>query len=79
MASTTILDCSGSFEFVQDAYSAALGCDAALVVVEPVLERLISVAPLLHFLDARVPHLIFINKMDRSEVRFATCCKRCAT
>ena len=38
----TILDCPGSVEFVQDAYSAALGCDAALVVVEPVLERLIT-------------------------------------
>ena len=49
----TDLDCPGSVEFVQDAYSAALGCDAALVVVEPVLERLISVAPLLHFLDAQ--------------------------
>ena len=67
----TILDCPGSVEFVQDAYSAALGCDAALVVVEPVLERLIIVAPLLHFLDAHaIPHLVFINKMDRSEVRY---------
>jgi elongation factor G len=67
----TVLDCPGSVEFVQDAYSAALGCDAALVVVEPVLERLIAVAPLLHFLDAHaIPHLIFINKMDRSEVRY---------
>jgi elongation factor G len=67
----TILDCPGSVEFVQDAYSAVLGCDAALVVVEPVLERLIVVAPLLHFLDAnRIPHLVFVNKMDRSEVRY---------
>ena len=67
----TVLDCPGSVEFVQDAYSAALGCDAAVVVVEPVLERLIAVAPLLHFLDAHaIPHLVFINKMDRSEVRY---------
>ena len=67
----TLLDCPGSVEFVQDAYAAALGCDAAVVVVEPVLERLIVVAPLLHFLDAHaIPHLVFVNKMDRSEVRY---------
>ncbi len=67
----TVLDCPGSVEFVHDAYNAALGCDAALVVVEPVLERLITVAPLLQFLDAHaIPHLIFVNKMDRSEVRY---------
>ena len=48
-----------------------LGCDAAVVVVEPVLERMIVVAPLLQFLDAHaIPHLVFVNKMDRSEVRY---------
>ena len=67
----TVLDCPGSVEFVHDAHHAVLGCDAAVVVVEPVLERLIAVAPLLHFLDAHaIPHLIFVNKMDRSEVRY---------
>ena len=67
----TALDCPGSVEFVQDAYAAVLGCDAAVVVVEPALERMIAVAPLLQFLDANaIPHLIFINKMDRSEARY---------
>ncbi len=67
----TFLDCPGSVEFVQDAYSAVLGCDAAVVVVEPVIERMIVVAPLLQFLDAHnIPHLLFINKMERSEVRY---------
>lgn len=67
----TFLDCPGSVEFMQDAYTAALGCDAAVVVVEPILERLIVVAPLLQFLDAHaIPHLVFVNKMDRSEVRY---------
>jgi elongation factor G len=67
----TVLDCPGSVEFIQEAYTAVLGCDAAVVVVEPVLERMIAVAPLLHFLDANaIPHLVFINKMDRSEVRY---------
>ena len=42
-----------------------------MVVVEPVLERMIAVAPLLQFLDAHaIPHLVFVNKMDRSEVRY---------
>ncbi|MEK0082636.1 elongation factor G [Benzoatithermus flavus] len=67
----TILDCPGSVEFVQETYGAVLGCDLAVVVVEPVLERLIAVAPLLQFLDTNaIPHLIFINKMDRSDVRY---------
>ena len=67
----TVLDCPGSIEFVQDAYSAVLGCDAAVVVIEPVLERMIVVAPLLQFLDAHaIPHLVFVNKMDRAEVRY---------
>lgn len=67
----TFLDCPGSVEFVQDAYAALVGCDAAVVVVEPALERLIVIAPLLQFLDANaIPHLVFINKMDRSEVRY---------
>ncbi len=70
-AALTILDCPGSVEFAQEARNALLGADAAVVVVEPVLERLITVSPLLKFLDAHaIPHLIFINKMDRSEVRY---------
>ncbi len=67
----TILDCPGSIEFVQEAYSAVLGCDAAVVVVEPALERMIVIAPLLQFLDAHaIPHFVFVNKMDRAEVRY---------
>jgi elongation factor G len=67
----TILDCPGSIEFAQEARNALLGVDAAIVVVEPVLERMITVSPLLKFLDTnQIPHLVFINKMDRSEVRY---------
>ncbi|MCS6780747.1 MAG: elongation factor G [Geminicoccaceae bacterium] len=67
----TLLDCPGSVEFAQEARAALMGVDLAVVVVEPVLERMIAVAPLLHFLDSHaVPHLVFINKMDRSEVRY---------
>ena len=67
----TVLDCPGSVEFIQETYAAVLGCDAAVVVVEPVLERMIVVAPLLQFLDAHaIPHFVFVNKMDRAEVRY---------
>jgi elongation factor G len=67
----TFLDCPGSVEFIHEALAAVLGCDAAVVVVEPLLERMVAVAPLLQFLDANgIPHLVFVNKMDRSEVRY---------
>ncbi|MDH3664082.1 MAG: elongation factor G, partial [Alphaproteobacteria bacterium] len=66
-----ILDCPGSVEFVQEARNALLGIDAAVVVVEPVAERMISIAPILNYLDKNhIPHLVFINKMDRSEVPY---------
>ncbi len=67
----TILDCPGSVEFAAEARAALLGIDLAVVVVEPVAERMSAVAPLLHHLDAAgLPHVVFINKMDRSEVRY---------
>jgi elongation factor G len=67
----TILDCPGAVDFAQEARNALLGVDAAVVVIEPVVERMITISPLLNYLDANsIPHLIFINKMDRSEVRY---------
>jgi elongation factor G len=67
----TFLDCPGAVDFAQEARNALLGVDAAVVVVEPVLERMITISPLLKYLDAhQIPHLIFINKMDRSEVPY---------
>jgi elongation factor G len=67
----TFLDCPGTIDFAQEVRNVLLGVDAAVVVVEPVLERMITVSPLLKFLDAhQIPHLIFINKMDRSEVAY---------
>lgn len=67
----TVLDCPGSVEFAHEAHGALLGCDLAVVVVEPVPERMVAAAPLLQFLDLHaIPHLVFINKMDRSEARY---------
>ncbi len=66
-----LLDCPGSVEFIHEMRCAAIGCDVAIVVVEPALERMIALAPIFQFLEEHeIPHLVFINKMDRSEVRY---------
>ncbi len=68
--SWTFLDCPGSIEFLQETENALMVADAAVVVIEPVVERAMTVAPLLHFLDAHeIPHMIFVNKMDATETR----------
>ena len=62
----TFVDCPGSVEFAQETYNALIGVDAAVVVCEPVSERVLTLAPLFKFLDDwEIPHLVFINKMDR--------------
>ncbi len=66
----TFLDCPGSIEFGQETMNALMVADAAIVVVEPVVDRAMTAAPLLHFLDQHeIPHLIFVNKMDDTETR----------
>lgn len=65
--SFTILDCPGSLEFLQETLDAVIGVDAAIVVVEPEIDRAVALAPLLHFLGERsIPYMLFINKMDRA-------------
>ncbi|WP_019646840.1 elongation factor G [Novispirillum itersonii] len=60
------LDCPGSVEFQQQTYDALLVADIAIVVCEPDPARAVMLTPLLKFLDThRIPHLIFINKVDR--------------
>jgi elongation factor G len=62
----TFVDCPGSIEFAQETYNALVGVDAAVVVCEPVTDRVLTLAPLFKFLDDwEIPHLVFINKMDR--------------
>jgi elongation factor G len=61
----TILDCPGSIEFSQDGRNALMAADIAVVVVEPDASKALAVSPILKFLaDRRVPHVLFINKMD---------------
>ncbi|HEY9599645.1 MAG TPA: elongation factor G, partial [Cyanophyceae cyanobacterium] len=62
----TFVDCPGSIEFIQETYNALIGVDAAVVVCEPVSDRVLTLAPLFKFLDDwEIPHLVFINKIDR--------------
>jgi elongation factor G len=68
----TFIDCPGSVEFQQDAYNTLMAVDAAVVVCEPDPARAVMVAPLLKFLDERkIPHLLFINKMDATGTRLS--------
>src|SRR6201998_3824750 len=66
----TILDCPGSVELLYEAQGALLASDVAVVVVEPEVERALTISPLLRFLDQhQIPHMIFINKMDTASAR----------
>jgi len=66
----TILDCPGSVELLYEAQGGLLASDVAVVVVEPEPERALTISPLLRFLDRhKIPHMIFINKMDTANAR----------
>ena len=66
----TILDCPGSVELLYEAQAALLASDVAIVVVEPEVERALTISALLRFLDQhQIPHMIFINKMDNANAR----------
>ncbi|MFM7472089.1 MAG: elongation factor G [Nodosilinea sp.] len=67
----TFLDCPGSVELQQEASHALLGVDGAIVVCEADANRVLTLSPLLQFLDTwKIPHLIWINKLDRSNGTF---------
>lgn len=64
------LDCPGSIEFQHETCGALMVADAAIVVCEPDPARVIALAPLLRLLEERrIPHLIFVNKMENSSAR----------
>ena len=65
----TFIDCPGSLEFAQETYNALIGVDAAIVVCEPIRDRVLTLAPLFKFLDDwEIPHIVFVNKMDRANI-----------
>src|SRR5499427_7902674 len=66
----TILDCPGSVELLYEAQSVMQASDVAVVVVEPEVDRALTISALLRFLDRhKIPHMIFINKMDTASAR----------
>ncbi len=66
----TFLDCPGSVELFQETQNALMVADAAVVVCEPEVTKALTLAPLMKFLDDRkIPHLVFVNKMDTAAHR----------
>ncbi|MDA5093093.1 elongation factor G [Aliiroseovarius sp. KMU-50] len=66
--SWTVIDCPGSVELVYDAQCAMMVADIVIVVCDPKPERVVTLSPILQFLDDRsIPHLIYINKLDQEE------------
>ncbi len=66
----TLLDCPGSVELRQEAISALMAADVAVVVADPEPGRALTLAPLFKFLDDYdIPHFLFINKMDKAAAR----------
>jgi elongation factor G len=68
--SFTFLDCPGSIEFQADAANALAACDAAVVVCEPDEKKVPALQLILKQLeDRKIPHFLFINKIDKAEAR----------
>ncbi len=68
----TFLDCPGSVEFMQETYNALIGAGSAIIVCEPSVSKVLTLAPLFKFLDDwHIPHVVYLNKMDRSQDNFS--------
>ncbi len=66
----SFLDCPGSVELAWEAQNALLAADVAVVVCEPIIDRVLTLSPLFKFLDDHeIPHMVFINKMDTASAR----------
>lgn len=63
-----IIDCPGSIEFAHETRAALEMADLAVVVCDASPSHALAVAPLLKALaDAAIPHMVFLNKIDRLE------------
>lgn len=63
----TLLDCPGSVEFMQQSMDALLVADIAVICVSPDPDAAVLAAPFLRLAEqARVPSLIFINRIDEA-------------
>ena len=67
----TIIDCPGFVDFFEESKIALLAADAAIVVIEADPSRIAQTQSLVDFIEAqKLPHLFFINKMDRPGADF---------
>ncbi len=66
----SIIDCPGSVELSRDAETCLMAADLAVVVAAPEVERALTLGPMFKFLeDYDIPHVVFINKMDKAAAR----------
>ena len=66
----TFIDCPGSVEFMHDMRAVLPVVDAAVVVCEADEKKVPQLQLLLRELeDLKIPHLLFLNKIDKSEKR----------
>jgi len=66
----SFIDCPGSIELAQDVHAALMGVDVAVIVAPPEPERALILAPIFKFLDDyQIPHILFVNRMDKAVVR----------
>ena len=68
----TVIDCPGSVELQHEQRACLTAADVAIVVAEPDPAKAPALMPLLRFLDElSIPHLVFINKIDKAAARVA--------
>ncbi|MCB1491253.1 MAG: elongation factor G [Rhodobiaceae bacterium] len=66
----TFVDCPGSIEFQFEKEPVLAGVDAAIVVCEPDEKKIPALQMILRDLEENgVPHMIFLNKIDKAEGR----------
>ncbi len=64
------MDCPGSIELFEAGADAMRAADIVVLVADPHADKTGALAPYLKFLDDNsIPHVIFINRMDESDVR----------
>ena len=68
----SIVDCPGSIELAHERNTGLMAADVAVIVAEPELGKTLILAPIFKFLDDhKIPHILFVNKMDKAAVRVA--------
>ena len=68
----TIVDTPGFIDFFEETKQSLLAVDAAVVVIDAEPGRVIQTVSLIEHLEARqLPHLFFVNKLDRPGADFA--------